>query len=47
MATKGHGHCHWEDRKQKRNPEMDLELAEIRVRMEDLSLWVQQNAMIH
>jgi hypothetical protein len=41
MATKGHGHGHREDRKQKKNPEMDLELTEIRERMEEISLWVQ------
>jgi hypothetical protein len=40
MATKIHGHGHREDRNQKKNPEMHLELAEIRARMEELALRV-------
>jgi hypothetical protein len=40
MATKGHGRGHWEDHKHKRNPEMDMELAEIRERMEEIALRV-------
>jgi hypothetical protein len=47
MATEGHGHGGREDHKQKKNPEMDLELAEIRARMEELALRVQQNAKTH
>jgi hypothetical protein len=41
MATEGHGHGRREDRKKKRNPEMDLELSEIRERMEQLTLKMQ------
>jgi hypothetical protein len=33
MDTKGHGCGHREDHKKKKNPEMDLELIEIRARM--------------
>jgi hypothetical protein len=47
MATEGHGHGHREDCKQKKNPKMDLELAEIRARMEELALRVQQNTKTH
>ena len=47
MATEGHGHGHREDRKLQKNPEMDLELTEIRARMEDIALQVQQNAKTH
>jgi hypothetical protein len=41
MATKVHGHGHRENCKQKKNPEMDKELVEIRVRMEELALQMQ------
>ena len=47
MATKGHGCGHREDRKKKKNLEMDKELAEVRERMEELALRVQQNAKTH
>jgi hypothetical protein len=47
MATEGHGRGHWEDWKKKRNPKMDLELAEIRARMEELARQVHQNAKTH
>jgi hypothetical protein len=40
MAIEGHGRDHREYRKKKKNPEMDLELTEIRERMEDLALWM-------
>jgi hypothetical protein len=42
MATKGHGCGHREDRKQKKNPEMDLELVEVRARIEKLTLRMQR-----
>jgi hypothetical protein len=38
MATKDDVHGHREDCKQKKNPEMDLELTEVRERIEHLSL---------
>jgi hypothetical protein len=47
MATEGHGHGHREGHKQKKNPGMDEEIAEIRARMEELALWMQLNARTH
>jgi hypothetical protein len=47
MATEDHGHGHREDRKQKKNSEMDLELAEVRERIEKLVLRMQQDAKTH
>jgi predicted transposase YdaD len=38
MATEGHEHGRREGHKKKCNPEMDLELNEIRERMEQLAL---------
>jgi hypothetical protein len=40
MATEGHECGDREDCKQKKNPKMDLELPEIRERMEELALRV-------
>ena len=36
-----------EPQQQKKNPEMDMELTEIRERMEELALWMQQDAKPH
>jgi hypothetical protein len=47
MATEGHGHGRREDYKKKCNPEMDLELNEIRERMEQLALRMQQEVKVH
>jgi hypothetical protein len=44
MATKVHGHGGKKNHQQQRKEKMDKELAEIRVRMEELALRVQQNA---
>ena len=41
MATEGHEHGIRENRKKKRNPEMDLDLNEIRERLEQLALMMQ------
>jgi hypothetical protein len=41
MATEGHERGQREGRKKKCNPEMDLELNEIRERMERLALRMQ------
>jgi hypothetical protein len=38
MATEGHGHGRGEDHNREINPEMDLELKEIRERMETASI---------
>jgi hypothetical protein len=47
MATEGHEHGRREGHKKKCNPEMDLELNEIRERMEQLALRMQQEAKVH
>jgi predicted transposase YdaD len=47
MVIEGHGHGRREDRKKKRNQGMDEDLVEIRERMEELALLVQQNAKTH
>jgi hypothetical protein len=47
MATEGHERGRREGRKKKCNPEMDLELNEIRERMEQLALRMQQEAKVH
>jgi hypothetical protein len=44
MATEGHEHGGRGDHQQMSKVEMDKELTEIRARMEELALWVQQNA---
>jgi hypothetical protein len=46
MTTEGHGRGRREDHKKKINPEMDLELKEIRSRMEQLALKMQQEAKV-
>jgi hypothetical protein len=47
MATEGHEHGRREGHKKKCNPEMDLELNEIRERMEQLTLKMQRDAKAH
>jgi hypothetical protein len=47
MATEGHEHGQREGHKRKRKPDMDLELIEIRERMEQLTLKMQQEAKVH
>jgi hypothetical protein len=47
MATEGHGCGHREDHNKKKNLEMDLELAEVRERIEQLALRMQQDAKLH
>jgi hypothetical protein len=47
MATEGHGCGGKKNHQQQRKDEMDKELAEIRARMEELALRVQQNAKTH
>jgi hypothetical protein len=47
MATEVHECGRREGHKKKRNPEMDLELNEIRERMEQLALMMQQEAKLH
>ena len=47
MATEFHEHGRRQDHKQKFNPNMDMELNEIRERMEQLELRMQQEAKLH
>ena len=47
MATKGHGCGRREGRKKKGNPEMDMELNEIRTKMEKLSFEMKQDEKVH
>jgi hypothetical protein len=47
MATEGNGHGHRKTASRRKMLEMDKELVEIRARMEELALWVQQNAKTH
>jgi hypothetical protein len=47
MATEGHERGQREGYKKKINPEMDLELNEIRARMEQLALRMQQEEKVH
>jgi hypothetical protein len=47
MDTEGHEHGLREGCKKKCNPEMDLELNEVRKRMEQLALRMQQEAKVH
>jgi hypothetical protein len=47
MATEGHGCGGKKNHQQQRKDEMDKELTEVRARMEELALRVQQNAKTH
>jgi len=47
MAINGHKCGHELDRQQKNDSEMDLELTEIRARMEELAFKMQQSAGVH
>jgi hypothetical protein len=47
MDTEGHGSGGKKNHQQQRKDEMDKDLAEIRVRMEELALRVQQNTKTH
>jgi regulator of replication initiation timing len=47
MATEGHEHGQREGHKKKWNPKMDMELNEIRERMEQLTLKIKQDAKAH
>jgi hypothetical protein len=47
MTTESHGHGGRKGHQQKRNPETDLELKEIRARMEKLAFEMQQSARAH
>jgi hypothetical protein len=47
MAAKGHGHSGKKNHHQQRKTDMDKELTEIRARMEELALWMQQDAKLH
>jgi hypothetical protein len=47
MATEGHECGRREDYKKKCNPEMDLELNEIRERMEQLALRMHKEEKVH
>jgi hypothetical protein len=47
MATKGHDHGLRGDRKKKNNPDMSLELDEIRESMEKIAFKIQHNAKAH
>jgi hypothetical protein len=47
MATEGHGRGHTKDCKKKKNLDMDLELTEVRARIEKFALQMQQDAKTH
>jgi hypothetical protein len=47
MATEGHGRGGKKNHQQQRKDEMDEELTEIRERMEELALRMQQDAKTH
>jgi hypothetical protein len=47
MVTEDHGRGHKEDHKKKKKLEMDLELTEVRARIEQLALRMQQNTKTH
>ena len=47
MATEGHGRGGKKNHQQQRKDEMDKELIEVRERMKELALRVQQNTKTH
>jgi hypothetical protein len=47
MATEGHGCGGKKNHQQHRKYEMDKELTEVRERMEELALWMEQDENTH